>query len=246
MTCNRGQSYGHSIAAFIQQTQPELLVVQDSYAAQAFQPHAPEFKAMPYRARQGQMALLSKWPILRSELVRMQVPPELAAKGAWHYIMKATIKWHELPVTVFTLHLPSPRHPIELYRNKKVFEQAGYEKVLSYWHDHSYLLERVLEAVEREVQTMQNPVLALGDWNLPQFGPLYRRITRRLQDTHAHAGLGYNFTCPGDIRTRFALWKPWLRIDYILASHAWEVLAHETEAASAAQHCAVAAVLRLR
>jgi endonuclease/exonuclease/phosphatase (EEP) superfamily protein YafD len=246
MTCNRGQSNGHRISKFIQQMQPEILIIQDSYSAQAFQPNAPDYSTFPYRARQGQMTVLSKWPILKSELVRLQVPPELAAKGAWHYIMKATVQWREQPVTLFTLHLPSPRHPIELYRNKEVFSPQGYERVTRYWHDHGFLLERAVELIEQEIQTSPFPVLAMGDWNLPQFGPLYRRITRRLQDTHAHAGQGYGFTCPGDIRTGFAFWKPWLRIDYILASHAWEILAHETELPSEAQHCAVAAVVRLR
>jgi endonuclease/exonuclease/phosphatase family metal-dependent hydrolase len=246
MSCNRGQHHEHDLKAFLAQVEPDVLLIQDAFFVNAYKAADSEYKRFTHRSRVGELVLLSRHPIMHTELVRVEVSPELALRGAWHRMMRATLRWGAQPVVIYSMHLPSPRHPLEMYRQGEVFTEQGQEKVLTYWQDHAFLLKAAVDYIEADMRESGLPTLVMGDLNLPQFGPLYRQLTRRLQDTHSAAGQGYGFTCPADLPTRWAARSPWLRIDYILADSHWEVLAHQVEAASAAQHAAVSAVLRLR
>jgi endonuclease/exonuclease/phosphatase family metal-dependent hydrolase len=111
-----------------------------------------------------------------------------------------------------------------------------------YWEMHRDCLRLMRESIRLETL----PVVAMGDWNHPDHGPLYREITGGLRDAHREAGWGYGWTFPDDMSSVLAGGGPWLRLDYILTSPAWQVMVCEVEAdAEQAQHRAVAAVLVL-
>ena len=119
---------------------------------------------------------------------------------------------------------------------------ASVELMRQYWLDHATLIHHLLSRIESE----RMPCVVLGDWNQPTVGPLYRQLTRRLQDAHSAAGLGYGWTFPGDWWTAFTDGQAWMRLDLVLCSTEWRVLRSEAEPESESQHCAVSAVLELQ
>jgi endonuclease/exonuclease/phosphatase (EEP) superfamily protein YafD len=89
------------------------------------------------------------------------------------------------------------------------------------------------------------PTVVCGDFNAPALGPMYRRMTTSFQDSHRQAGIGYGFSFPGDITLPFTGGQ-WIRIDYVLASRAWDVLRCDVEQQMGSQHSAVISTLRLK
>jgi endonuclease/exonuclease/phosphatase (EEP) superfamily protein YafD len=90
------------------------------------------------------------------------------------------------------------------------------------------------------------PVIVVGDLNNPPFGPFYRVFSSNLSDTHRDQGQGYGFTFPGETGNPLALFRPWLRIDYIWHSPThWTTTRQVTEPSRASQHRAVFAELAI-
>lgn len=82
----------------------------------------------------------------------------------------------------------------------------------------------VLDSLLKRIEAETLPTLVLGDWNLPAFGPRYRRLTRNLQDAHLAGGTGFGHTFPGDLTHWAAMGQPWMRIDYVLTDKThWRV-----------------------
>jgi hypothetical protein len=244
VTVNRGQSHGHPIGDFLDRVNPDVVLVQDAHSVGALNPNGAELAMFPFKGRLGTLAVVSRLPMGPVELIPLVVRPGDPAMGHWHRLMRVEVKWEGERVCLYTLHLPSPRTALEFYRSGGVFRPGGSFTAQQMWNHHSQMVERVMLTVEADIRQHGQRSVILGDWNLPPIGPLYRRVTRQFLDTHAAEGEGWGFTCPGDMPLWFAGMGPWLRIDHILCTRDWQIIAHEVEAPSGAQHCAVAAVLK--
>ncbi len=238
LTCNRGQHYGHSLAPFIAHLQPDLIALQDAHAVSGVVPQAPEYAALPHRQRVGEFQLLSRYPITRAQLLMSQPAntPKPFLKAA-----RFEVQFGNRVVVVYEIHLPSPRKELRSFVRSGAAEQAA-QSATVFWQTHEALLNDFVQRIEAETL----PTVVLGDWNQPPLGPHYRRMTQHLQDAHAEAGIGSGFSFPGDWWNPAAFGHVWLRIDYVLCNHAWQVLRCETEPQSNSQHSAVGALLRLR
>jgi endonuclease/exonuclease/phosphatase (EEP) superfamily protein YafD len=246
MTCNRGQHHGHSLAPFLQQTQPDVLLIQDANVPMGLKPNPPELAAFSHSSRIGELALLSKHPIVSNKLVIVPVTGTTQIHGPWNRLMRTVLRWQGREVVIFSLHLPSPRHPMQIYREGKIWEAGGKDRAVRLWESHRAVMSAVLEHMEQDMASSGLPTVVTGDWNQPALGAQYRRLKQVLTDSHSEQGQGYGFTCPGDLAAPWPLPSPWLRIDYVLSSGHWRVLGHEVEPRSQAQHCAVVAALELR
>lgn len=230
VTCNWGQIGGHRLEPFIEHVGADIVALQESYGARAATP-SPAMKM--HQRRVGEFILLSRYPITRTELLFLKGNGKL-----WPRAVRFEVQWPTHPLVVYSVHLPSPRHELKDYRRSLTPGQTAQQ----FWQAQEGLLQDVMQRMEAETL----PVVVLGDWNVPPIGPLYRRLTERFLDAHQEAGSGPGFTFPGDVRNPLSMGGRWLRLDYVLANGAWEILHCETEGPSGSQHSAVGAVLRLR
>ena len=241
LTCNRGQHNGHSLAGIIAEQNPDILAFQESNDPGAYVPAAPEFAAYPYRSRVSEFQLVSRYPIVGAKICVLQTPRHVVASQPWFKVARFEVETPAGKIAVFNLHLLSPRHEVRSFLHAKIAEEKQREKVEKFEQEQGALLEETMKLLESEPL----PTIACGDYNVPALGPLYRRMTRELQDSHRYAGIGYGFSFPGDV-TLPLTGGQWLRIDYVLASRVWEVLRCDVEKQMGSQHSAVISTLRLR
>jgi endonuclease/exonuclease/phosphatase family metal-dependent hydrolase len=236
VSCNRGQHFGHSLAPFMEQHQPDIIALQDTLGPAEVDFTDAQYAPYPHWRRMGEFTVFSKHPILHSEPVYTRIEQSYQTGHTWMQAARFLVQVGTRQVVIYNVHMLSPRQALTGQR------QLAQLRGEDYWMWQQQVLDGLLQRIEAE----ELPVLVCGDWNLPALGPRYRRLTERLRDAHARAGSGWGFTAPGDFRHALAFWQPWLRLDYILASDDWKVLGCETENPSQAQHAAVAARLRLR
>jgi len=92
------------------------------------------------------------------------------------------------------------------------------------------------EAAARET----DPVVIAGDTNLPGLSPVLRRNLSRYEDGFTGAGWGLGYTFPTN------KWRPWMRIDRILATGQLRFVRFEVGHSSTSDHRCVVADVQLR
>jgi endonuclease/exonuclease/phosphatase (EEP) superfamily protein YafD len=242
LTWNQGQHYDHSISDFIAQQRPDVIALQDASMPLRKLQSMAEYKVYPHITKVGEFALLSRFAITQA----MLVPARVEMAGKYSRVdpdaARFEIDFHGRPIVIYTVHAMSPRYELDMLFGI----QQPYPKTIrdgpSFWQQQRSVIEQLLAKMDAETL----PTVVLGDWNMPPMGVIYRHITRGRQDAHATVGSGAGFTCPGDLWTPLTWGKPWLRIDYVLTTSHWQPLSCVTEPASHAQHCSVAALVRLR
>lgn len=247
LTCNRGESDGHNFFPFVAQQNPDVLVVQQARSMGAWRPDAAELAARPHGVQVGEFLIRSKFPIVSQQLL---VAGVVAAKSGPKQVvpgLRCIVDAGPLgQVVVYNVHLPSPRQVLRDIGIGGSANSSGSNfltsttEVWRYWEMH----RECARLIRASIQSETLPVVAMGDWNNPDHGPLYREFTDGLLDAHREAGRGYGYTFPDDVSHVLAGGQPWLRIDYILASPAWQVTDCVVESdAEQSQHRALSAVL---
>jgi hypothetical protein len=249
LTCNRGESDGHNFFPFVAQQNPDVLVVQQARSMGAWQPDAAELAARPHGIQAGEFLVRSKFPIMNQQLLVAGVV--VAKSGPKQVVPGLRCEVDAGPlgrVVVYNVHLPSPR---QVFRDMGIgasvtssgsISLTSTMEVRRYWELHTECARLIRTSIQSETL----PLVAMGDWNNPDHGPLYREFTDGLLDAHREAGRGYGYTFPEDVSHWLAGGRSWLRIDYILANPAWQVADFVVEGnAEQAQHHALAAALTL-
>ena len=242
LTWNQGQHYEHSAAAFIAAQRPDVIALQDAPIPVRKLQDKPEFKTFSHIIKLGEFALLSRYPILHSELVPAHV--QMVAHYSRMDLVAArfVIDFNGRSVVIYSVHTMSPRYELDMLFGIQKPYPSPPPGGPSFWVQQRSVIEQLLAKLDAETL----PLVVLGDWNMPPLGVIYDHMRRGRLDAHAEVGSGAGFTCPGDLWTPLTLGKPWLRIDYILTNRDWQPLSCVTESASHAQHCAVAGLVRLR
>lgn len=228
VTVNRGQHHGHEIDAFLLEAKPDVVAIQDGFTPVAYPAGSEGLRGLPYVVRTGEFVLVSRFPVKKTELLKLTVSRADGSVRTWHHSARYLIQTDGGEVVIYNVHLPSPRFALTGKKGPPAVTE-------NYWEFQGQVLDELLAHIEAETL----PTVVLGDWNIPAFGPRYRSMARQLTDAHAAAGMGYGFTAPGDVKHWLAFQQPWLRLDYILTSRHWNVERCVTEPASAAQHAAV-------
>ena len=228
---------------WVKRLRPDLVALTDVRGREGIRLGHPASAGLPFLLRVGEHVLASRYPFSGSQIVRPTLP---AASGVRvHYLPAARFQVEAPggPIAVYVVHLRSPRDALSKYRHPRFWRytwsgvptgvHAG-NTLNFYWEEQRLMLDALLQQLRAETL----PVLVLGDWNLPDFGPRYRDLTRHLLDAHREAGHGYGHTFPGDVTLLGALGQPWMRIDYTLTDRQhWQVLEHQVQTpANDSQH----------
>jgi endonuclease/exonuclease/phosphatase family metal-dependent hydrolase len=204
--------------------------------------------------RIAEHVLISRHPILSAAQASRE--PITRRGSEWWYQpgVRFVVDFEGREVVIWSVHLRSPRDHFRQLRGAflwtlgwnrpgEPFPGLARGDLETYWIEHRKTVEALKELMEAETL----PTLVLGDWNVPDVGPLYQRVSAGFSDAHREAGAGYGYTFPGDLEWWAAFGQPWLRIDYVLSDRHWRPRRCEVEPASGgAQHLALFAELELQ
>lgn len=253
MSYNRGQGAERVLTGFAAQNQPDVAVFQDAGRRLQQLSALPQFATTHRHSFQdGEFALLSRWPLLQNESLRLAWPENTA--GFYRAGTRSVVDWNGRRVVVYNIHLPTPRDLLYWYARRGTFLygllglvphtplHARHQQYLATWRARVALVSQLVSRVRAET----DPVILLGDLNLPPAGQGYQLLCDVLQDAHAAAGSGFGHTFPGNMKSVASLFAPWIRIDHVFASSPWLVLSTGVGSGGASQHLPVGAVLTLR
>ncbi len=215
---------------WVARERPDIVALTDVREMNGIGVGQPSIAGLPFMLRVGEHLLASRYPFAGSQLVRPALPPATGVRLQYLPAARFQVEAPGGPVAVYVVHLRSPRDALSKYREGKFWRWTwsgvppGVHQGNTldyYWREQHAVLAALLEKMRAETL----PTLVLGDWNLPDFGPRYRALTRDFLDAHREAGRGYGHTFPGDVKLAAALGQPWMRIDYALADRRhWRVL----------------------
>ncbi|WP_395752827.1 endonuclease/exonuclease/phosphatase family protein [Prosthecobacter sp.] len=229
ITWNRGQDNGVSLRPIKDSLQPDFITLQETrgrgYAG------SPDYAEFTQVSNIGEFVLLSRWPILDASPVLL---PGSNAVSAVRY----QVLFEGGPLIIYNVHLPSPRSVLDSYKRGAFlwgiigFPGSPWESkkkhYQAFWDQQILIAQNIADNVAKE----KDPVLVLGDFNTPAFGPIYRVFSSQFQDAHLKAGDGTGYTFPGNTHNPLALFRPWLRLDMIFASQSlnlWGCRTMETQ-----------------
>ena len=248
LTNNHGQSGNQSLQPFKNLTHPDIIALQETpgranlYLADA---NYSEFK---YGKSIGEHTFLSRHPILSGNLVHLGEDIEDNTPA-----VRFVIDFNGQDVVVYSVHFITVRDTLKSYRRGTflygilgIVPGTPFHRKMK--ENERFWLERIrtAEALKKVIDRETLPTLVLGDFNAPAGGYIQRHLTSGFQDTHQVTGSGFGYSFPGTTHDPLSLGGPWMRIDYILASKHWKVLASLTEEDRPSQHRAVATILSLK
>ncbi len=252
LTANRGQSFGTSLQPFLNETQPDVLVFQDCFGGvRDKELQHDNYAAWPHALQNGEFLVLSKYPIRSAAPVPLKtdVPrdPDWPRPPAVRFV----IAWGKREIALYAVHAPTPRQFLRKLQRGS-FLQGLLGLPGTRWaaprRDHeAYWRLRLAQLAELNTAVLRDPLPAVlcGDFNAAAGSRAFRLASTGLTDAHATCERGCGFTFDGSSTEPLSLNQPWLRVDAILATPEWDVLACRTETKRRSQHLAVAARLKL-
>jgi len=157
---------------------------------------------------------------------------DISVPGSLRHCVRCTIPFGSRSVTVYNVHLLSPRTGLVSVRHHQVSELVS--------NADARLLEADLLA--GYIRQEQGPTLLTGDLNAPVQSLVCRQLLDAgLHDAFSEAGSGYGYTYG-----RYTpLGRPYVRIDHIMASREWQVQRCWVGNSQGSDHCPVIADLVL-
>ena len=252
LTYNQGQGSERVLANFAAQSQPDVAVFQDASRRLSKLAAMPQFAQHRHAVQDGEYVLLSRWPVLQNESLQLIWPEKTT--GLFHAGTRSVIDWNGRRVIFYNIHLPTPRDLLYWYGKNGTFIYGiigiipntelhkRHQLYLETWRNRVSLVSQLASRVRQE----QEPVILLGDLNLPPAGHGYNELCGVLQDAHFSAGTGYGHTFPGNLKSLAGRFAPWIRIDHIFVSSSWEVQSMAVFGGGGSQHLPVCAILQLK
>ena len=255
LTYNRGEQGKIPLNDFVARTDPDVVVMQDAEGRGAFYRKAEGFLQFPHHREQGEFLVLSRWPIVGAgPLVPMTPPPKAGGdRPQPHAAARFEIDRGGQRLAVYAYHAMTPRPELKNYRRGAFLYGVLGLVPGTAWSERRAALQSFWDARIADVRALLDalageglPYVVAGDFNAPANGYIGRLLRSRLADAHDEAGSGWGFSFPGVTNNPLALFRPWLRIDYVLAGPHWEVEHCLTERDRPSQHHCVTAWLRPR
>ncbi len=218
---------GDKISNFIRESKPDILCIQEHRRLRwrdlTQYPYRTE---TPYRVSRSIQAIFSKFPIIDNGSLN---PP-----GTGNNIIYADIVLQRDTVRIYNVHLESFKIvPSETDLSHEASTML-YRRMLSTFKAQS---EQAM-MLKRHLQSCPYKILICGDFNNTQFSNVYRILTKEMNDSFLTVGSGLGKT--------YALNGLPMRIDYILASDAFIITAHNNFDIKYSDHYPVMATLKLK
>lgn len=181
---------------------PDVLVMQDAQALTP--PHAVPAvlqAALSGREihREGQYVVASRYPLRDCRSL------DMSYSGQEETFLRCTLDIRTKQVTLFTVHLISPRDRSLGAGSQSLADLAGWE---------GNLVDRLLQAqaVAKAVREVGGPVIVAGDLNAQEDSPVVRMLLDvGLRDAFSSVAVGYGYTYGHAL-----LGVSFLRIDHVL------------------------------
>ena len=215
---------------------PDLVTMSAHLGALAqrevYQP--PELPPPPVRIEQP---ILGRLPLSNLEVFAFSFSEGVQAPT---HVTRARFRWQEREATIINLHL----HTVSA---QKPWLDGGFNLLsLASWRRYAgqyreATLRRAKEArrIRGLIEEVSGPLLVVGDFNSTPHNWAYRHIANGLHDAIAVGGRGLSGTYPSAF--------PLVRIDHILASPEWTIVAaHVATEYAYSDHRPVIAQLRWR
>lgn len=193
------------VAATVAAEGPELLTVQELSPAMARALARSLDESFPYRALYPDpggdgSGLFSRYPIVRERTFTL---------GASTIVCQdVTLDVRGRSVRVLNVRLRHPQYGLQV--------SPDFPQIRPVARGVDWQADEVDDLLDR-LDRLDLPTLALGDFNMTDQSPQYRRLARRLGDSQREAGWGFGFTFPDFVTRRGALFNTpaVIRIDYI-------------------------------
>jgi vancomycin resistance protein VanJ len=248
LSYNRGEHANQSLQPFKNLTKPDILALQEASGRSTGYLADPKYSEFKYGMDVGEHTLLSRYPILSADLVQLGADIQDNTPAA-----RFVIDFNGRQVVIFSVHLITVRDTLLHYRRGAflygvlgIVPGTSLHRKMKIYREFWLQRIRTADALKQTIDRETSPTLVLGDFNAPAGGYIQRRLTHGFQDSHQVAGSGCGYSFPGTTRNPLSRGGPWMRIDYILASKDWNVIASIAEEDRPSQHRAVASKLILK
>lgn len=195
------------------------------------------------------------WPAGDEEHVKLALPvftrleeagsAEVLVEGGglWESggVLRARYRWQGRTISVYNVHLHSfsEKRPWRRVDGKRrLFSIAAWVEAMRAFRSDFQIRAEQARWLRQTLDAEPYPFLVCGDLNSTPRNWVYAHLSEGLTDAAREAGRGWGGTFPALL--------PLFRIDYVLASEAWEVRSSRVEDAVASDHLPVIVALALR
>ena len=195
--------HGDLVAEAILAADPDVVALQEVAAQGAdrlidrLSPTYPYHSVFPSNAARG-FAIFSRYPL--SDIREPGLEPSECR------CQRATVDLNGQPVTVFNVHFQTPI--FEFTRLGQLPILVGFETERQ---------DEARRALLQQIETLDTPIILLGDLNTTDRQANYRYLREYLHDAHKEVGFGVGHTWPKN-----PLIGPLIRIDYVMFSDEWQ------------------------
>lgn len=208
LSANLGNSFDlRPLGNYIQQIQPDIIALQETSkrTMQRLKYYLPDNNW--HLSHGGELALISRHPILASNVKQRTFEDEPGAYVA-QYSLGPTENKKIPTINFFNIHLETPRQGLE-----------------AFFEDRPNAINKMQQVTQQQIDESQKAsywvsahpnTLVAGDFNLTPLNPIYTHYWSDWQNTFSKAGLGFG-------STKHTGWHK-LRIDHILCNQDWRVL----------------------
>jgi endonuclease/exonuclease/phosphatase (EEP) superfamily protein YafD len=191
----------------------------------------------------GQFILATRYAVTETTEPDKLVYDGHARSARWNRHVLDTPLGH---VVLYNVHPISPREAlyglrgqgglVHEIRSGHLFSGTAAARV----EDNVGLRTLQLQSFSDSARRETDPVIIAGDTNLPALSALFHRYLSPFDDGFSIAGRGFGYTFPTD------RWRPWMRIDRILASRPLRFVEFQVGRSLASDHHCVVADLQRR
>lgn len=222
-------AHASTLIKLIEREPADLVFLQETtrqHAPQVFNLLKADY---PYQIDNPPVAILSKYPILSSEILHLANHRETQ--------QRAIIKFQDREIVIYNMQATGPWF--------RIYKKLPFIKIPVYKYAHRF--PEIQDLVER-IKQETLPLIVAGDFNMTDEAQDYYSVQKVMQDAFLKAGFGFGFTWPRGFfakRLNMKLLYPVCRIDYIWHSKDWGAKSSSVLEATESDHLPVAAELVL-